>query len=167
MISHISWILLPIVSGWIFGSFSVYWIHRLMHAGKIYAGRHIEHHKNNTGQGWVPEFLDYARPGSVVIISTALPWGLHSWQASMLWIISVLLCLAFNAFTHEVSHTDPSLAIWVRRPVHYFHHKNHQWNENFGFANMFWDKLFGTFKDDESWQRQSFKLKDYFKVKWF
>jgi sterol desaturase/sphingolipid hydroxylase (fatty acid hydroxylase superfamily) len=166
MEKHTLWILLPFLSGWIFASFGVYWIHRLMHFGKVYAGRHIEHHKKNSGQGWVHEFLDYVRPASVPIILTAIPWAIHSWQDSVRWIIGVVLCIAVNAFTHEVSHTNPSLAFWVNRPVHYFHHHHHQWKQNFGFANSYWDKLFGTFKDDQDWHREKINWRDYLKIKW-
>lgn len=165
MLHSILWTLLPLVSGWLFGSFSVYWIHRLMHEGKVFAKRHIEHHIANAGQGWWGEFMDYIKPGWPVIAVTALPWLFHSVLTAIIWSTAVLINIMFNAFTHEVSHTNPSLAFWLSKPVHYFHHKNQQWRHNFGFDTVLWDKLFGTFKDDTEWQKGPYKMKELLQVK--
>ena len=158
--------IIPFLSGYMFASFGVYWIHRLMHDGKVHAKQHLDHHKKNTAQGWLNEFRDYVQPGSVVILFGAALWFIYSWIASLAWILGEVLCLAFNTFTHEVSHTNPSLAFWVKRPIHYFHHKNKQWKHNFGFTTIIWDVLFGTYQDDPSWKREKFSFRDYFKVKW-
>lgn len=157
---------IPFFSGYVFASFGVYWVHRLMHSGKVYAKAHIDHHKKEFAQGWFGEFMDYVRPGSIVILIGASFWLMHSWQASLFWIIGEVVCLWVNAFTHEVSHTNPSLAFWVKRPIHYFHHKHNQWHYNFGFATIIWDVLFGTYKDDPEWKREKFSLKEFKNVKW-
>jgi sterol desaturase/sphingolipid hydroxylase (fatty acid hydroxylase superfamily) len=158
--------ILPFFSGYAFASLGVYWVHRLMHFGVVHAKPHIDHHKRNTGQGWFSEFWDYLQPGSIVILIGAGFWYFLSWKASICWIVGNVLCLVFSAFTHEVSHTNPSLIFWSKRPIHYFHHKNKEWNNNFGFTTIFWDVLFGTYKDDPEWTREKVNYRDFLKVKW-
>jgi len=133
---------------------------------KVHVKQHVEHHAKNSGQGWLLEFLEYVQHGSIVILLGSGLWYFSSWIAAVDWALGILLCLLFTAITHEVSHTNPSLIFWTKRPVHYFHHKNHQWKHNFGFTTSFWDRLFGTYKEDLDWKRERVSLRDYLKIKW-
>lgn len=166
MNTNLLWYLMAFLSGYILTSFGIFWAHRLMHMGFVHVKGHIEHHRKGTGQGWFGEFTDYMMPGLIVYPLIAAPWYFHSLTACICSIIASIMCTAFCAFTHETSHFNPNLIFWAKRPIHFFHHKNSEWNTNFGLTTIFWDKLFGTYKDDPEWKPQKFKFRELLKVKW-
>ncbi len=144
--------------GLLVGSLGEYWGHRLLH--RLGHGPHLDHHAENEGHGWVREFAGYMRRAIFIIYPVGrlidyaynghslLIHGPHFWY----WIGGVVGHVAFTAYVHEAYHTNPSLVFWISRPTHYFHHAYNQRNCNFGWTVTWWDKLFGTYQDDPSWQ---------------
>ena len=161
-----SMLLLGLSAGVLVGSLAEYWVHRLQHWRVFKAADHAEHHLQNAPRSWREEYWAYLKPGAAPALFGAGLWYLLSAEASAGWMIGALGYAAFSAFTHELQHTDPNLLFWTR-PVHYFHHKHNQWEYNFAFATTFWDRLFGTFKDDPEWQRKKVPLVRIFGIKWF
>ncbi|HTQ73320.1 MAG TPA: sterol desaturase family protein [Burkholderiales bacterium] len=159
--------LLGLFSGVLVGSLAEYWVHRLQHWRVLKAADHADHHARNAPRSWLEEYWAYVRPGAVPVVLAAALWlPLSPWAAAG-WVTGALGYGAYSAYVHELQHTDPSLAFWIERPVHYFHHKHDQREHNFAFATTVWDRLFGTFKDDPQWRRTKMPLAKIFSIKWF
>lgn len=126
----------------ILASLLEYWLHRLMHISKKVGARHLEHHRNNTGQGVLWEFRDYIQ-GAIVLIAAMF---FYSWIAGIGWLLGSLTYAAFSAYAHQLQHENPTKCFWLKMPVHYVHHKYGMWHHNFGLAVDWWDKVFGTYK---------------------
>ncbi|UCB55132.1 MAG: sterol desaturase family protein [Thiotrichales bacterium] len=143
-----------------------YVVHRLMHARIVLGKKHLEHHVEDTGQGWWGEFLDYFLP-SVPFIWLGF---LHSIPAGIGWVLGVFVYACIAAYAHQVQHDNPDLVFWLDKPVHHLHHKGRMWHHNFGITFSFWDRIFGTYKDID-WkpekQRGKYRLADYFQIQWY
>jgi sterol desaturase/sphingolipid hydroxylase (fatty acid hydroxylase superfamily) len=159
--------LLGLLAGVLAGSLAEYWVHRLQHWRVFKAADHAEHHALNAPRSWLEEYWAYVKPGGAPALLVAALWCLLSPAAGAGWAIGTLGYAGYSAYVHELQHTDPSLAFWIARPVHYFHHMHNQREHNFAFATTAWDRLFGTFKDDPEWQRRKTPLAKIFSIKWF
>jgi sterol desaturase/sphingolipid hydroxylase (fatty acid hydroxylase superfamily) len=148
------------------GSLVEYIIHRLMHARWLLGQKHAEHHRDGWGQGFLGEFKDYLLGVPVV----GWPGFLYSVEAGIGFAAGCLLFACFAAYSHQVQHERPELVFWMRRPVHYLHHKHHTWHHNFGISLDVWDRVFGTYKPFE-WKpdRRPFQhpVRTFFQIKWY
>ncbi|MCI0639438.1 MAG: sterol desaturase family protein [Gemmataceae bacterium] len=148
--------------GFVVGSLAEYWGHRAMHT-VLLKKKHAEHHRDNDGQGWFWEFVDY-----VVGAGFLLPVGfIHSWEAGWGFAAGGLSYAAFAAYSHQLQHEFPELCFWMIRPCHAIHHDNHMWKTNFGIGIDVWDRVFGTYQK-VPWQRpdRPFSLLRMFRIKW-
>ncbi len=153
------------------GTFVEYAVHRLMHTGTVLGKKHAHHHQDGHGQGWFGEFKDYffpTFPVSVVVLVVSYFVGYLAFGAGF--AIGGTFYAIVAAYAHQVQHERPELVFWLRRPVHYLHHKHKMWKHNFGITVDFWDRLFGTYKVVE-WnpEKRPFQhpLSYFFRIKWF
>ncbi len=148
------------------GSLGEYVVHRLMHARLVLGRKHLEHHREGTGQGWWGEFLDYFLP------TIPFLWlgFLYSITAGIGWMLGVFTYTCIAAYAHQVQHENPDLVFWLKKPVHHLHHTGKMWHNNFGITLSLWDKVFGTYKDID-WEpgqdRSQYHLLHYFRIRWF
>ena len=161
-------IILGIFIGVFTANFGEYWVHRLLHRMKNDV--HINHHKENKSHGWLQEYWTYLHPAiPVIIVLTSVLWFFFGLFIGIGWAIGVVVHIGFSAYLHELCHTNPSLLFWMEQPIHYNHHKygNDKVSNNFSFGNTFWDKMFGTYKPDDTWEPKTFIFKEFFRIKWF
>jgi sterol desaturase/sphingolipid hydroxylase (fatty acid hydroxylase superfamily) len=143
------------------GSLVEYWGHRVMHAWLL-KKKHAEHHRDGFGQGWLWEFFDYFT-GTIPL----MPLGLiHSVEAGSGFAAGGVAFAAFAAYSHQLQHEMPELCFWMRRPVHYIHHKDHMWRANFGISLDIWDRVFGTYKATEWKPAKRYPVSGFFRIKW-
>jgi sterol desaturase/sphingolipid hydroxylase (fatty acid hydroxylase superfamily) len=158
--------LVALVAAVAFGTLVEYVVHRLMHARILLGKKHVEHHKDGWGQGWLGEFWDYLL-GTLLLL---WPGFLYSVAAGVGWLLGGVAYAALAAYAHQLQHERPELCFWLKRPVHYLHHKHHMWRHNFGISVDIWDRLFGTYKVVE-WkpERRPFQhpLRSFFQIKWY
>lgn len=156
------------VLGALLGSFVEYGVHRLMH-WRILLGRvHTRHHKHGEGDGAVWEWLYYmAGAGPAAAAFIYLGFQFHFELLALPFALGSLTYGTFAAYAHQLQHDRPELVFWMPMPVHYIHHREQQWRENFGIATDLWDRVFGTYR------RVPFTpppgpsaIWDYFRVKW-
>lgn len=159
-------LVIAFVLAFIFASFVEYWLHRMMHIFPHF-GRdivpHYEHHRENTANGVLQEFRDYAMviPLSLLAFFISFPFGISFVGGSIVYA-------AFSAYAHQLQHENPTKCVWMKMPVHYVHHKYNQWEHNFGLAVDWWDRLFGTYQAVE-WLTESEleqSPKGYWQIKW-
>ena len=154
------------------GTLIEYWVHRLMHSGRVLGRKHAEHHRDGHGQGWAGEFRDYfvgVLPLLASVSATAwLAFGSPGVAAG--WAVGGTLYAALAAYAHQLQHEKPELVFWLPRPVHHLHHKHRMWRHNFGILVDWWDRVFGTYKAVE-WkpERRPFQhpLRAFLQIKWY
>ncbi|HUG92734.1 MAG TPA: sterol desaturase family protein [Planctomycetaceae bacterium] len=148
------------------GSLAEYLVHRLMHTGRLLGKTHARHHQDGDGQGWFLEFWDYLK-GTLAILWVGF---LYSVPAGIGFATGGLLYAMLAAYAHQIQHERPEMVFWMKRPVHYLHHKHHMWKHNFGILVDVWDRVFGTYRVVE-WvpERRPFQhpLSDFLRIKWF
>jgi sterol desaturase/sphingolipid hydroxylase (fatty acid hydroxylase superfamily) len=148
------------------GTLVEYFVHRLMHSGKMLGKKHAMHHQDGFGQGWFGEFVDY------FVGSAALLWVgfLYSWWAGVGFAVGGFVYACLAAYSHQLQHDRPDLVFWLPRPVHHLHHHHKMWKHNFGITVDVWDRVFGTYRRAEPEPvpaDRSRSLKDYFRIRWF
>ena len=132
------------VFAFIFGSFLEYWVHRFMHIYPKFGNgitAHHNHHRSNTTKGFLGDFLDFSLVSLLV-----LPALLISVPFGSIMVLGIITFAAFASYAHQIQHDNPHKCFWMKMPIHYVHHKNNQWDSNFGLAIDWWDRVFGTYK---------------------
>jgi sterol desaturase/sphingolipid hydroxylase (fatty acid hydroxylase superfamily) len=156
--------LLAFLIALVFASLVEYWGHRAMHTF-LMRKKHAEHHREGDGQGWLGEFWDYF-VGTLPLMWFGFLWSV---EAGIGFAAGGIGFAAWAAYNHQIQHENPELCFWLRRPVHYLHHRDKMWKTNFGISSGVWDRVFGTYKYAE-WNPQK-KARDYpvssfFRIKW-
>ena len=132
------------IFAFIFGSFLEYWVHRCMHLYPKFGNgitAHYNHHRSNTTKGFWGDFLDFSLVSLLV-----LPAFLISLSFGSIMVLGTVAFAAFASYAHQVQHYNPHQCFWMKMPIHYVHHRNNQWDSNFGLAIDWWDRVFGTYK---------------------
>jgi sterol desaturase/sphingolipid hydroxylase (fatty acid hydroxylase superfamily) len=146
------------------GTLIEYVAHRLMHAGVLFPCQHWQHHKARHARGWFWEFGQY-----LLFLSPLLWLGfLHSRSAGVGFLVGGLVYLVLVAYSHQLQHEHPERAFWLKRPVHYLHHRHDRGQYNYGVLVDIWDRLLGTYKPYD-WQRPPgarFSLRGLLDIKW-
>jgi sterol desaturase/sphingolipid hydroxylase (fatty acid hydroxylase superfamily) len=157
---------LAFLAAFVLCSLVEYAIHRLMHLRWFLGKKHAEHHRDGWGQGFLGEFFDY------LIGFPVVGWVgfLYSVEAGIGFAAGCLVYAVLAAYAHQLQHDRPELVFWMPRPVHYLHHKNHAWHNDFGILLDVWDRVFGTYKVYE-WKPErrprDFPLRAFFQIKWY
>src|SRR5262245_54656357 len=146
------------------GTLVEYWGHRLMHKWLL-KKKHAEHHRDGWGQGWLGEFWDYF-VGTVFILPLGFLWSV---EAGIGFAAGGVFFCAFAAYSHQLQHERPELCFWMIRPVHFIHHNDHMWKNNFGISCDLWDHVFRTYKRGD-WKPAKItrprSIWGLFKIKW-
>lgn len=155
------------VAAFVLASLVEYWVHRLMHGSpqlKI-SERHRNHHRENSAQGVLWEFLDYVKGTGIAMCLLFLA----SWQAGLAWLLGSLVYAAFSSYAHQLQHENPAKCFWMRMPVHYVHHKYGMWDHNFGLGVDWWDHVFGTYKavDWFTEEEQARPNRSFLELRWW
>lgn len=131
--------------------FTWYWYHRLAHEINVFWAAHIVHHQsedfNYTVSARITVFQAFIRTGFWAILP------IIGFPAEM--IISVLLVHGLYPFfihTRLVGNLGILEYIFVTPSHHRVHHASNPeyLDKNYGDVLIIWDKLFGTFKKEES-----------------
>ncbi|HUQ65905.1 MAG TPA: sterol desaturase family protein [Flavitalea sp.] len=144
--SMLTWVALLICS-----DFTWYWYHRLAHEINLFWAAHIVHHQsedfNYTVSARITVFQAIIRTGFWAILPVI------GFPADM--IISVLLVHGLYPFfihTRLIGKLGILEYIFVTPSHHRVHHASNPeyLDKNYGDVLIIWDKLFGTFKKEES-----------------
>ncbi|SFW59049.1 Sterol desaturase/sphingolipid hydroxylase, fatty acid hydroxylase superfamily [Sinomicrobium oceani] len=127
-----------------------YWYHRLGHRINLFWAAHIVHHQsenfNFTAAARITTFQAFIRYG----FWAALP--LIGFHPDM--VISILLVHGiYSFFTHTEAIPSPKWMeyVFITPSLHGVHHASNKkyLDKNFGDVFVFWDKIFGTFQQEE------------------
>jgi sterol desaturase/sphingolipid hydroxylase (fatty acid hydroxylase superfamily) len=154
----------------VFSSLVEYVTHILMHK-RVFLGKvHTAHHKDNSTDGFLWEFIYYC-PLAVPVGTAALVAGLYFGYPGLGVgaFVGAVGYAAFAAYAHQVQHERPELVFWMPTPVHTVHHVYQQWRTNFGIGVDWWDRAFGTY-ERTAWRpdpsRRPKSLFDFVRIQW-
>ena len=140
-----TWILLLLVTDLVW-----YWYHRLGHEVNIFWAAHVVHHQSEDFNYTVSARITALQAVMRYVFWSILP--VLGFNADM--VMSILLVHgAYSFFTH--TQMIPKLGvlekIFITPSHHRVHHAaNEQYlDKNYGDIFVFWDKLFGTFKEEK------------------
>jgi lathosterol oxidase len=128
-----------------------YFIHRAMHHPWLFKHVHLIHHRSTNPSPWTA----YAfHPLEAVLESAILPIIAFTLPVHVSAIIFFFLFqIAFNVYGHLGFEILPKgfhkskLGKWMNTSTaHNLHH--HKFNGNYGLYTLFWDRLFGTVRED-------------------
>lgn len=144
--------ILKILFGLLAIDFVGYWVHRLNHKSPLFWRLHRVHHsdtKMDSSTSFRAHPLDVVLDNAAVIFA-GIVFGLDINIIVFRWIIYMPLFVA-----HHTSYTFPKWTdtffgkIFVTPNLHKIHHHQNQeyTDSNYGNVFIFWDKLFGTYKE--------------------
>ncbi len=128
-----------------------YFIHRAMHHPWLFKHVHLIHHRSTNPSPWTA----YAfHPLETVLESAILPIIAFTLPVHVSAIIFFFLFqIAFNVYGHLGFEILPKgfhksgFGKWMNTSTaHNLHH--HKFNGNYGLYTLFWDRLFGTVRED-------------------
>ena len=151
-------------------SFIEYAVHVLMHWRVVLGKIHTAHHKENSTDGFLWEFVYYAAGAIPVgLAMIAAGWYFGFLAAGIGAFVGAVGYACFAAYAHQIQHERPELVFWMSMPVHTVHHVKQQWRKNFGIGVDWWDRLFGTYEKSD-WQpdpaRKRTSLRDFVRIHW-
>lgn len=127
-----------------------YWYHRLGHEVNLLWGAHIVHHQseefNYTASARITTFQALVRN----IFWCVLPFiGFH--PAMVITILAVHGAYSFFTHTQIVGKLGWFEYIFISPSLHGVHHASNEkyLNKNYGDLFVFWDKLFGTYMEED------------------
>jgi sterol desaturase/sphingolipid hydroxylase (fatty acid hydroxylase superfamily) len=147
------------------GTLIEYVAHRLMHAGYLFPCQHLNHHKKRGARGWFWEFGEYF----LYMLPFMCLGFLHSVEAGIGLFAGGFLYVVLVSYSHQLQHDHPERAFWLKRPVHYLHHRHDRGAYDFGILVDFWDRALGTYKAYD-WKPPAdyrFSLRKLFDIKWY
>ncbi len=162
---HASGLILCSIAAFVVASLVEYIAHRLMHIYPKAFPVHPKHHVENTGQGFLWEFIEYVKFSFLAMLTPFL----FSWEIGLSWLIGSFIYAVFAAYAHQLQHDNPKACFWMKMPVHYVHHEYDQWHHNFGLGVDWWDYVFGTYKEAD-WlveKAQDMPRKKLLELKWY
>ena len=128
-----------------------YFAHRLMHHPRIFNAVHLTHHKSTNPSPWaafafsIPEAVVEA--GIFVLLLFLLP--LCKWHLFFFFLVQMI----YNVYGHlgwelyPQGFSKSKIGKWINTSVnHNLHHK--YFNGNYGLYFLWWDRLFGTIRED-------------------
>lgn len=158
------------VGMFVFSSFVEYAVHVLMHRRVVLGKVHTAHHKDNSTDGFLWEFVYYAAGAVPVGVGLAAAgWYYDLLAPGIGCLLGSVGYACFAAYAHQVQHERPELVFWMTMPVHTVHHVHQQWRANFGIGVDWWDRVFGTYEKMD-WQpdpaRRRSSLLDFVRIQW-
>lgn len=142
-----------------------YWMHRAMHQPIVFKWVHLIHHKSTNPSPWTA----YAfHPAEAILESMILPIIAFTLPVHTSAIIFFFVFqITYNVYGHlgfeifpKGFHKSPIGKWFNTSTAHNLHH--HKFNGNYGLYTLFWDRMFGTVREDydQTYERTTVKPKE-------
>lgn len=139
-----------------------YFSHRLMHHKALFKWFHLVHHKSTNPSPWAAYAFHpleaIVEVGIVVIFLFTIP--IHKSHL----VIFFLMMIVYNVYGHLGYELYPSgfsksrIGRWINTSVN--HNQHHQYfTGNYGLYFLFWDRVFGTVRDDYDAKYEEVKMR--------
>ncbi len=125
------------------------WMYKSPHLAKLWKRVHYDHHRFPNDLAVLFGGLHTTLP-TILILAGPLGGMIGGPAAALGAIAGTLIMTCYTEFLHAGQHLafEPKSAFWKRiKQLHLAHHFHNE-NGNFGIAEFFWDRTFGTFYAD-------------------
>ena len=134
------------------------WMYKTPHLAKLWKRVHYDHHRYPNDLSVLFGGLHTTLP-TILIVAGPAGWLIHGPAGAAGAIAGTVFMTCVTEFLHAGEHLafEPKSKFWkVMKERHLAHHFHNE-NGNYGIAEFFWDKVFGTFyaKTDDTPRSQT------------
>jgi sterol desaturase/sphingolipid hydroxylase (fatty acid hydroxylase superfamily) len=122
------------------------WMYKSPHLASLWKRVHYDHHRYPNDLSVLFGGLHTTLP-TILLVAGPLGYFIDGWAGGAGAIAGTLLMTAFTEFMHAGEHLafEPKSQFWKDIKKRHLAHHFHNEGGNYGIAEFFWDKLFGTF----------------------
>lgn len=122
------------------------WMYKSRHLAGLWKRVHYDHHRYPNDLSVLFGGLHTTLP-TILIVSGPVGWLIGGLSGAMGAIAGTLAMTCFTEFMHAGEHLafEPKSKFWKDIKKRHLAHHFHNESGNFGIAEFFWDKAFGTF----------------------
>ncbi len=122
------------------------WMYKSPHLASLWKRVHYDHHRYPNDLSVLFGGLHTTLP-TILVVSGPLGWLIGGFSGALCAIAGTLIMTCFTEFMHAGEHLafEPKSKFWKDMKQRHLAHHFHDETGNFGIAEFFWDRLFGTF----------------------
>ena len=122
------------------------WMYKTPYLAKLWKRVHYDHHRFPNDLSVLFGGLHTTLP-TILLIAGPLGWMIHGPAGAAGAISGTVIMTCITEFLHAGEHLafEPKSQFWKDIKKRHLAHHFHNENGNFGIAEFFWDKVFGTF----------------------
>lgn len=122
------------------------WMYKSPYLAKLWKRVHYDHHRFPNDLSVLFGGLHTTLP-TIVLVAGPLGWLIHGPAGAAGAITGTVIMTCITEFLHAGEHLafEPKSQFWKDIKKRHLAHHFHNENGNFGIAEFFWDKVFGTF----------------------
>ena len=127
------------------------WMYKTPYLAKLWKRVHYDHHRFPNDLSVLFGGLHTTLP-TILLLAGPLGWAIGGVSTALGAIAGTLIMTCYTEFLHAGQHLafEPKSAFWKRiKELHLSHHFHNE-NGNYGIAEFFWDRSFGTFYPDKA-----------------
>ncbi|HXI87223.1 MAG TPA: sterol desaturase family protein [Parvularculaceae bacterium] len=127
------------------------WMYKSRHLAKLWKRVHYDHHRYPNDLSVLFGGLHTTLP-TILLVAGPAGYLIDGFAGGPGAIAGTLIMTAFTEFMHAGEHLafEPKSKFWKDIKKRHLAHHFHNENGNFGIAEFFWDRLFGTFYAETS-----------------
>ena len=122
------------------------WMYKTPHLAKLWKRVHYDHHRFPNDLSVLFGGLHTTLP-TILLVAGPIGWLIHGPAGAAGAIIGTVIMTCITEFLHAGEHLafEPKSQFWKDIKKRHLAHHFHNEHGNFGIAEFFWDKVFGTF----------------------
>ena len=125
------------------------WMYKTPHLAKLWKRVHYDHHRYPNDLSVLFGGLHTTLP-TILLLAGPIGWAMGGLPTALGAVAGTLFMTCVTEFLHSGQHLafEPKSEFWKRiKKLHLAHHFHNE-NGNFGIAEFFWDRTFGTYYAD-------------------
>ena len=125
------------------------WMYKTPKLAALWKRVHYDHHRFPNDLSVLFGGLHTTLP-TILILGAPIGWAINGMAGAALTVAGTIIMTMFTEFIHAGQHLafEPKSAFWKRVKKYHLAHHFHNENGNYGVAEFFWDKRFGTFYEE-------------------
>lgn len=122
------------------------WMYRIPALASFWKRIHYDHHRFPNDLSVLFGGLHTTLP-TILLLSAPIGFAVDGWAGALGAVAGTLVMTCFTEFMHAGEHLafEPKSKFWKDIKQRHLAHHFHNENGNFGIAEFFWDRVFGTF----------------------
>lgn len=122
------------------------WMYKTPYLAKVWKRVHYDHHRYPNDLSVLFGGLHTTLP-TILLVAGPVGWLMHGLPGAAGAIAGTVIMTCVTEFLHSGQHLafEPKSTFWKTIKKRHLAHHFHNENGNYGIAEFFWDKMFGTF----------------------